>query len=96
MRYKDSAMKFAVTGVFLVIKTLAIKLFLKPAIIAEYLLVSKAYFVQQFSDNCQVIAHTLTALLTEVLYEKYRGQLDEHYQSRSELRVKSGIFSDLT
>lgn len=52
--------------------------------------------MQQFIDNCQVIAHTLTALLTEVLYEKYRGQLDEHYQSSSELRVKSGIFSYLT
>ncbi len=52
--------------------------------------------MQQFIDNCQVIAHTLTALLTEVLYEKYRGQLDEHYQSSSELKVKSGIFSDLT
>ena len=38
----------------------------------------------------------MTALLTEVLYEKYRGQLDEHYQSSSELKVKSGIFSDLT
>ena len=75
---KDDRDKSLLVGTFLFIKVMAGKLFFKPYKIARFFEIDihDLHNPGMFKENCLAIGYTFIALMTDMLFETYKVELD--------------------